>query len=85
MLPWAAYDWRFRAAKSSIAVTARGSGTKGGKLTTALQHGDRSATRKAVVHATSGSGEYHCGLADGLNSAKHSNESFAESRFASES
>lgn len=30
MLPWAAYDWRFRAAKSSIAVTARGSGTKGG-------------------------------------------------------
>lgn len=57
----------------------------GGKLTTALQHGDRSATRKAVVHATRGSGEYHCGVADGLNSAKHSNERFAESRFVSES
>lgn len=33
MLPWAAYDWRFRAAKSSIVVTARGSGTKGGLRT----------------------------------------------------
>lgn len=62
-----------------------GVGEMGGKQTTALQHGDRSATRKTVIHATRGSGEYHCGLADGLNSAKHSNERFAESRFASES
>ncbi|GGA25459.1 hypothetical protein GCM10011326_42160 [Salipiger profundus] len=36
MLPWAAYDWRFRAAKSSIAVTARGSGTKGGERSFAV-------------------------------------------------
>lgn len=49
MLPWAAYDWRFRAAKSSIAVTARGSGTKGGFLTfAALQRPATSITEADV-------------------------------------